>query len=203
MTFKYIWATIKTEKNLPLGLDFKTRNLKYEDYIFYPFNFEKEISTIDLSVWNINQKNIALDLKEISFWPDLIKIHNFFTESKEIEISNNKFFLVLSNKSHAQTIDPACEVPLFNINEIAELQDKFSFLGYDVIDTSGLSAVVNIGYSKDELLKIKNEKIEINNFGIISSLIDAAKFAQMADLFAGEHAPFSPVEVWDAGGVFD
>lgn len=203
MNFKYIWAIIKTQKKLPRGAFFQDKNLDNVGYIFYPFQHNENIFTADLSVWKSNQNtanNSTNALEEISYWPSAIKIKNFIKDKIN---SNSKSFIILFNKSCAQTIDANYAAPLVDLSEIAEFKKDFSFLGYDVIDISGLSALANIGYSRHEVLEINNAKIEINNFGIISSLNDAVKLVTIADLFANEHAPFSPVEVWGANSVLN
>ena len=203
MNFKYIWAIIKTQKKLPRGVNFQNKNLDNVDYIFYPFQHNENIFTADLSVWKSNLNNADNStnaLEEISYWPSAFKIKNFI---KDIVNSNSKSFIILSSKSCAQTIDASNAAPLVDLSEIAEFKKDFSFLGYDVIDISGLSALANIGYSRHEVLEIDNAKIKINNFGIISSLNDAIKLVTIADLFANEHAPFSPVEVWGAVSVLN
>jgi hypothetical protein len=73
--------------------------------------------------------------------------------------------------------------------------ENYIFLGFDVIDISGLSAIANIGYSHDESVEISNAQIGINEFGLIGSMQDSIKFSKIASLFAVEHAPFFPVEV--------
>lgn len=192
MNFKYIWAIIKTQKKLPKGSTFQVKNLVNTNYFFYPFQHKENIFTVDLSVWNSNQSDAIKTLDDINFWPDTVKIKNLVKE----ETSKDQLFLVLSNKAYAQTIDPNYDAPLVDISVIVEFQKDFSFLGYDVIDISGLSALTNIGYSRSEYLEINDADIEINGSGIISTLKYAVKFAAMANLFVSEHAPFSPVEVW-------
>jgi hypothetical protein len=163
MNFQYIWAILKTKKDIPIGLNFQARNLVNTDFIFYPFQYEKNVFTIDLSVWMSNKNDVTKRHEEIIFWPNLIKIKNFIKEKID---SDTKYLLVLSDKPYAQTIDPNNQAPLVDISEVAGLLTDFTILGYDVVDISGLSAIVNIGYSNDEFLDIENAKIEINDFGL-------------------------------------
>lgn len=191
--FNYIWATMKTMKTPQSGVGFHIHNNEFSEYIFYPFPYTETVFTIDLNVWNSVSGPTFNENDIIDFWPNSEILNAFYSEAANPKSTK---FLILSNQPTASTIDPDCLVPLLDIRNFPDKKKNYNFLGHDVIDISGLSAIANIGYSKDESFEISNAKIGINSFGLISSFQDSVKFSEMASLFAIEHAPFFPVEVW-------
>lgn len=190
--FNYIWATMKTMKNPPSGGRFQSHNNEFSEYIFYPFPHMGTVFTIDLSVWN-SESGPTDENDTIDFWPSSEILSAFYRQTPNPKSTK---FLILSNQPTASTIDPDCHVPLLDVRNFPDRKKNYNLLGHDVIDISGLSAIANIGYSKDESFEISNAKIGINSFGLISSFQDSVKFSEMASLFAIEHAPFFSVEVW-------
>ena len=89
MTFKYIWAIIKTEKKPPIGSSIQVNNLTHADYILYPFHHKEKIFTVDLKIWNLSENRTSKALEETSYWPTENKIKNLIKDKIN---SNFKLF---------------------------------------------------------------------------------------------------------------
>lgn len=76
-------------------------------------------------------------------------------------------------------------------------KDGLLRIGFDVIDPwAGISAINNIGYSKDDLIQINELGLKANEYGLLNSISDAESFAQLIRTIATEHAPYEIVEIY-------
>jgi len=66
------------------------------------------------------------------------------------------------------------------------------FLGHDIADSSGISALMNCGYQPDEVGRLRSEWVgQLNHVGLIPSLDEAQEFLHMSNERIASHAPFA------------
>lgn len=191
MSFDYVWGISRVLGQPPRGEKFHAHQGEYR---YYPFFHQGPIFTADCSLWEFGAAtNSFADSTEIAYWPREDEIAKFVEEEP-----NRWLVAILTDKPQAQTIDPAGPVGLSRIPSTSKKTfiTEFSIYGYDVVDISGLSALVNVGYTACDLAALKGTPIEINEHGLISTANDGYLFAEFASHAAPEHAPFFPVELW-------
>jgi hypothetical protein len=191
MTFEYVWGFLQTQGHPPTDAKLHTRI----DYKLYPFSHHGSIITYDLATWDLPQSESRTDgTLKFKDWPSTDEIIHFVTIQPD---SETWFLIALSDQPMASTIDPTASVPLSKIPAFSQdsFLPKFSVLGFDVIDKSGLSSLTNVGYTAQELSALADIIIHINEYGLIKTASDSYKFAQFASHAAAEHAPFFPIEV--------
>lgn len=191
MDFVYVWGILRIA-GTPPDYD-KLGRLQEGVYTYYPFPHHGVTFTVDTSLWDLQTS--SSHTVQIAYWPSADEL---------VKLMNNKddqgvwWLLIFSNNPTASTIDPNNSVSLSKIP--SQMDDRFrtdfQFIGFDVIDMSGISALTNIGYTADNIAKLAATTVVINSYGLISSSNDSLIFAEFASEAAPEHAPFFPVEVW-------
>jgi hypothetical protein len=195
MSFEYVWGMLRVTGTPP---DSATHHISANGYRFHPFSSKGAIYTFDVAVWEIPElSHFEAKASKITFWPSAGQIEEYLINRGN---RSDCRMMALSDQSTAKTIDPTNPVILSKIPNSSkdEFSSCFSNVGYDVIDKSGLSALVNIGYSKADLDNIADMKIDINESGLISSVECSNKFSEFASSVAPEHAPFFGVSIWRA-----
>lgn len=192
MSFKYVWGVMKIFGSPPTSEEFHA----YQgDYRYYPFSNRGPIYTADYSLWKPKPEGGSVDsAPRITYWPSEDEISKFIQEEAE---SIATYMAVLVEKAVALTIDPADSVPLQTVPSAltSKFLSDFTSYGYDVIDISGLSALVNIGYNVQDLSKLADSSIRVNEHGLIAELNSSFLFAEIASEAAPEHAPFLSAEI--------
>lgn len=153
------------------------------DYVFVPFG-GSQIFTIDEDVWKATGQH-----PELIFFPSGSEYNAVFHKSLESDV------VVLVGLANESTLD----VPGRGLTDLELLQvsDEYRAVdaGYDVVDSFGLSAVTNVGYSKGEVDAVAGLGISVNKYGLINSENDGIRFAEFADNYVEEHAPFYPMRI--------
>lgn len=192
MKFKYVWGLLYISGSPPTTEKLHQR----VDCQFYPFDHSGAVLTIDHDVWDIPKLDDKPYIRsKISYWPSATEIDNFINGEDE---KDHWRLIALSDQDSAPTIDPENFVKLeeVSLSSMDSFFSGFSEAGFDVIDTSGLSALTNIGYSKIDLIQIEKQHLAINSYGLIKKLGDSYKFAECVSDIAQEHTPFFPVKIW-------
>lgn len=73
---------------------------------------------------------------------------------------------------------------------------SFFYAGFDVIDASGISGLVNLRLTADERKSIELTGADYSPNGLLADYKKAKEVAAALDKFANEHAPFFAVQVW-------
>lgn len=69
--------------------------------------------------------------------------------------------------------------------------DGFEFLGYDIVDSGGISGLSNCGYSKEDLEYCQKIYLPyLNEHGLFSNFYVAWDFVNYTNKRVYEHAPF-------------
>ena len=193
MAFKYVWGTMQVFTSPPIAEEFNTCQGEYR---YYPFSNRGPIYTADYPLWEPKQKIGSVDSNvRITHWPSENEITRFIQEDTD-DLAT--YMVVLVEKPIALTIDPSDSVPLQTVPSAltSKFLSDFTSYGYDVIDISGLSALVNIGYNAQDLCKLADSSIRVNQYGLISELNSSFLFAAFASDAAPEHTPLFPAELW-------
>jgi hypothetical protein len=176
----YVFAVISAVGDPPNG---NKMGVVRGDYVFMPFG-GSQIFTIDEDIWKAAGGNT-----ELVFFPDNSECNAIFQKALESDA------VVLVGLVGECKLD----VPGRGFTDLEFLQigDKYRAVdaGYDVTDSFGLSAISNVGYSKDDIATITDLGISVNKYGLIHSENDSIRFAEFADRHVEEHAPFYPIKI--------
>lgn len=118
-----------------------------------------------------------------------------FPEEKGIQdailIKKQKHTLLLGMCSEEKIFDFANNryLNLISINAIKSLP-SFDKLGFDVVDSTGLSALTNIGYNDSDLLLLNGENIKTNDYGLLADKESANEYSTLSKNHSPEHSPF-------------
>jgi hypothetical protein len=184
----YVFAILRTSQKPISGAELHQAT---GAYTFYPSNHEGEVLTIDEMLWK-SQRNLtsSTDVR-LTLWPSTEDVEQ---SSAEPLLAKQVTLIATTEARTANALDGE------KIIELAALQshavNEFHFAGFDVIDTTGLSGLTNVGYSQDDLKKLSGGTIGTTEYGLIARLEDAQRFALFASSTAREHAPFSPVSIF-------
>ena len=175
----YIFAVLSARGEAPNSMKIKFN----KDYKFMPFG-GYEVYTIDRNIWeSIGGK------PTLSFFPTVSECNIFFDKALNSETT---VLIALTDK-------PQLDIPGRGLTSlepyIKPLNGNLVDVGYDVTDLFGLSAITNIGYSMDAFSSILDLDIATTEYGLISNLSDALRFAKFADNYALEHSPFLPLKI--------
>lgn len=174
----------------PRGAELRVASRTYR---FAPLS-DGPIYTADWSVWPTAD---PASLRETSFCPGLSQIMSALAQARR---DNGHFVMALTDRVEFDPPgSPGVHLPLERasriVYEAAEL--RLVNAGYDVVDQwTGLSALVNLGYSADDLAALVKLNVRTNQNGLFESVGTAIRFAQFAAMAASEHAPFVPVNVF-------
>lgn len=153
------------------------------EYIFMPLGGDR-VFTVDESVWN------AVGSKAEQVLIPSTGQGNIILQDKIRQGMTVFFGLVPEHE---------IEIPGRGMTELELYESPSNYrvidAGYDVIDSFGVSAISNIGYTQDEVETLKGLEIAINQYGLISSHDAGVRFAEFADQYAEEHAGFFPVYI--------
>jgi hypothetical protein len=180
--FKYVAACMTTDRRPPSSKKFrKTSN----DFVFAPLTTEEvcEVLTADIDVWdNIpnclvqSTTHMCPDEKTLS---DALR----FEGSVVLALVSASFFHATGSAHPRELIT------------LSEETKKFADAGFDVCDSSVLSALVNIGYNALETRYVRSLGLQVNRHGLLSAELGAEVLARYADTVATEHAPFFPMKI--------
>lgn len=82
--------------------------------------------------------------------------------------------------------------------DASEIDEKWTFLGYDVASEFLLSGLSNCGYDPDEVSGLRAcWSSHINHSHLFSSLDAAREFSRLSDRRVPEHAPFYEIGLWE------
>lgn len=153
------------------------------DYIFMPLG-GSQIFTIDKNVWKV-----AGGRPDLVFFPDSSECSTAFQKALEPGV------IVLVGLIGESKLD----VPGRGLTDLEPLQidDKYRAVdvGYDVTDYFGLSAICDVGYSRNDITDLDNLNVTVNEYGLIQNKTDSLRFAEFADSHVEEHAPFQPIKI--------
>jgi len=173
-SYRFIFALLLSKSDsVP-----KINNSK--DYNFTPLGCNK-IYTIDGDVWkNFDKGSFVI------YYPNRQEFNLLLENDK-----NFKILIALSDKKTV-SVPGRGETVLteFTRNSKEEIE-----AGYDVTDIFGLSAIANIGYSKEEAKKICKLNLAVTEYGLLKSKEDAKIFTEFANKHIIEHEPFMPLKI--------
>ena len=181
MDDSYIFLVVLVSGKPPNGIE---RRAHRKDYIFSPLG-GNSVFTVDIDSWESDQYKL-----QRSFFPNYSEYN--LIASKGLELKEGVLVGLSNEKKLMIPGRGAATLEKFIPSENFENQ---SYIGYDVVDAFGLSALVNIGYTSEEMSAIEELGIEIGCHGLIRYRDDAIKFARFAESSAMEHAPFYPINV--------
>ena len=187
MNFNYILIAFASRGTPPLAHKLKSAR---KDCQFAPLANDGLIYTTDVEMWSNSVGEFSK-----TFCPRCSDI----TQSiRQAENDNGYCVIALT---HLVEFDPPgtpdVHLPLVHWQQIAEEADgaRLTEAGFDVVDQwTGLSALVNIGYSVEDLVVLQNTSLHVNQFGLFDTEEDAIEFAGFATAKAPEHAPFIPLK---------
>lgn len=190
MGFDFVWGTVEIKGTPPTG----TRlHIGRDGYTFYPFSHDGPILTIDAAVWNVPGSKEPGNLR-IVHWPNAANIADTFATAGSFD---DWHLIAVSDSPVAHTIDPNDLVNLCTLPPLSTEGGTQNFYeaGFDVIDLSGLSALTDVGYTADDIAELRPDSFAVNENGLISSIGESRRFAEVASRLVLEHAPFFPVKI--------
>lgn len=155
----------------------------HADYVFAPLGGNK-IYTIDEEIWKAIDHHI-----ESNYFPSEEECNAILQKSMESHTA-----VLVGLVEHGQLDIPGrgeTNLTLFSPGERYKAID----IGYDVIDSFGLSAIANVGYSTSEAQNIEKLNISLTKFGLIENKNDSDRLSVYADKYVEEHAPFSSIKI--------
>jgi hypothetical protein len=198
MSFNLIFKAFVTETPPPTAC---LLNKGVKSYKFAPLAEDcVAIYTVDAGIWqSINiVKNMTCRIFDDIFCLSLDKIVSMLEVAKKhnhyvvIALTDNQVFHPPGSDENGDAIKLLHWPTLVNKCNLLEFYE----LGFDIIDEwTGISALTNLDYCNDDLIKLKKLQLQANQFGLLSTLADGVKFTKFANLIAPEHAPFIPVKV--------
>lgn len=109
----------------------------------------------------------------------------------------NEWNARLSGFSQDQDSDSTSSIPI--VARPDNIDDTFTFIGYDVADEWGLSGLMNCGgYTESELNdeRVKSMISSLNANHLSNSYPAACQFAEYCNSRVKEHAPFFVYSIW-------
>ena len=192
MSFDSILISFATYRSAPLGAVIKDCT---KEYYFAPLCHDESIYTADYNIWSDLKEKNSRNIELYSFCPTVESITKILQEIN----TSSRVVLALTEFN---TFEPPGSVdvhlPLVRIQEIMKQSDIDNLVdaGFDVVDKwTGLSALANIGYSKDDVTNLNSFSYKTNQFGLLTSVIEANKFVEFASSAAPEHMPFIPLKI--------
>jgi hypothetical protein len=180
--FKYVAACMTTNRRPPSSKKFRQSP---NEFVFAPLTTEEvhEVLTADIDVWDNTPNSLAQSTTYMC--PDEKTLSDAlrFEGSVVLALVSASFFHATGN-AHPKE--------LIALNEETK---TFADAGFDVCDSSVLSALVNIGYDALETRHVRSLGLRVNSHGLLSAEFGAEVFAQYADTVATEHAPFFPMKI--------
>lgn len=197
MPFEYIWGLLESEEgSAPTSEMFSTSENGCK---FYPFAHKGRIFTFDKRIWNDKDAhNKAIKGTRTNIWPDIKTIEEIILDASQ----NFSFRMIaFSDTKLSPTIEKGKTVEIHELTPHLrkDFLESFVDFGYDIVDVSGLSALTDVGYNSEELQLFSD--VQINKYGLVAHVEEAAKLSNIASKVAPEHAYFFPVNLW--GSVLD
>lgn len=180
MDERYVFVVLSISGSPPSADELRKEQA---DYVFAPLGGNK-IYTIDEEIWKVIGHHI-----ESSYFPSEEEYNAILQKSLESHTT-----VLVGLVEHDQLDMPGrgeTNLTLFSPGERYKAID----IGYDVIDSFGLSAISNVGYSIFEAQNIENLNISLTKFGLIDNKNDSDRFSVYADKYLEEHAPFSSIKI--------
>jgi hypothetical protein len=180
-TYRYVYATLVISGSPPTGDEIRSQSSRFH---FAPISRAGTVHTIDSDVWPA--RTDTTQVPETYIYPDANYLLSAIQgESTVVMALADQSSLIAWGANEAQPL-----------TEAAPFLSSFLDSGYDVIDYSALSGLVNIGYSSKGVQEIESMQIATNGFGLIADLNKARMFAALASRVAPEHAPFNAVRIY-------
>ena len=176
----YIFAAMSVANRPPKG---ERPTSPGSNYVFAPLGGDS-IYTLDADIWRA-----AGEHPETKFFPDSGEYGTILQKTLD---QGNILLLGLTDK-HELDIPGRGRTTLEKFT--THSTQKEIDAGYDVMDSFGLSAASNIGYTKPEAIAISSLNIKINKYGLIENEPAAIKFMQLAENYAKEHVPFYAINI--------
>jgi hypothetical protein len=180
-TYRYVIATLVISGSPPTGDEIRKHR---RDFHFAPISRTPTVHTIDSDVWPA--RSDTTQIRETHICPDA----NYLLSAIQGE---STVVMALTDESSGIALGATEAQPLA---EAAPFLNGFLDSGYDVIDYSALSGLVNIGYSDKDVEEIEKMQIATNEFGLIIDVNKARMLAAFASGVAPEHAPFNVVRIY-------
>lgn len=192
MQFKFVLVAFASHGAPPLTSALKNIG---EGYRFAPLSDDGFIYTADIDLWS--KRHNLIDDRMETFCPQYLTI----TQAMMIAERDDCYF-VMALTHLAEFAPPGSSDVYLRLASGIQVAEEFSAVdlievGFDVIDQwTGLSALVDVGYSPSDCVKLKNMQLEVNKYGLFTVIEDAEKFIQFVSAVAPEHAPFIAVKVY-------
>jgi hypothetical protein len=180
-TYRYVFATLVISGSPPTGDEIRRQS---RDFHFAPISRAGTVHTIDSDVWPA--RTDTTQVRETYMCPDA----NYLLSAIQGE---STVVMALTDQPSSISLGATEAQPLA---EAAPFLSSFLDSGYDVIDYSALSGLVNIGYSSKDVEEIESMQIATNEFGLIVDLNKARMLSGLASRVAPEHAPFNAVRIY-------
>lgn len=161
--------------------------------------------SLDGFVWmDVHELNLKQNAKwaYLSVWPDLGLLRSEALSIGEYDrsdfiavtwVSCDDFKEGLSIEYGMQVNAGYCDEPL----QPASLDKSWIFLGYDIVDSGHISALLNCGYSPDEKAELAKEFLPLlNEHHLFADKAAALRFRDIRNKQIPEHVPFFVVGLW-------
>ena len=192
MSFDFIFIAFATLGSPPRGTTM--RNTR-KDFSFAPLCHNGLIYTADLGLWS--KVDLVPDSESKTFCPQKQDILSALKQSQ-----SEDWYFLMALTEHGEFDSPGSpstrlhlELALTLIQE-AKVSDLIE-LGFDILDQwSGLSALINVGYSMSDVAALEKLELKTNHFGLFDKVDDSFKFSEFATNAIPEHAPFIPLKIF-------
>lgn len=130
-----------------------------------------------------------------NYWRNLHEMASYYGKHKKPETGGVPIAVqVLSENSRDSD---QLTMAFGNHSDPAEPPPRSEFLGFDVADLSGISALCNCEYSHETKKHLAPVWVpRLNVFGLLTTSEHAAEFKQLSDSRVSEHAPFWVYGIW-------
>lgn len=192
MSFEFVLIAFATRGSPPRGITM--RNAR-KDYFFAPLCHDGLIYTADLGLWS--KAEVVTDRDSQVFCPQKQDILSALSRAQS---ENWPFLMALTEHREFDTPGPpSARLFLESASNFTRETKAIGLigLGFDVVDQwTGLSVLVNVGYSSVDVLALKKLELRTNQFGLFDHVDDSLKFIEFAQDVVPEHAPFLPLKVF-------
>ncbi len=180
MVNRYVFVVMAVVGDPPSGNEI---GIVSGDYTFAPFGGSR-IYTLDDEVWCATGQ-----CAEPFFFPKATDYNEMFWNSR-----GSQSTVLVGLVDVGELYVPGRGITILEQLDLGNEFKSFD-LGYDVVDSFGLSAITNVGYSKDDMSDIMELGCSVNQYGLIGKRECSDVFVEFVNETTTEHAPFYSVEV--------
>lgn len=192
MVYCYAWGLLKIVGEVP---EAEKLLLPVKNYKFFPFEHKGKIFTFDENIWNnVVPHDKPHQNAQTVMRPDIKQIEDAVLNDK------TPWIIAFSDQQFAYITGEGRKVEMLQIppSLYQAFSENFVEIGYDVIDSMGISAIANVGYTQKDRESFRGIA-PVNQYGVFTSAQCAKKFADITSRIVIEHAPFFPVNLWIRG----